>query len=144
MPGVYMISRTSQNIRNYLKPSSSHDRVIDFEQLHKDVEKLQLDIEQLVNSNKEILTYINTIGGDKDVLSCIEGEPSYTCPEDDVDIFIDALKENDLVIRKKQRELDHLRKIMNGLRCGCAHHALFEDQRAQHTESVTPIDHIIL
>ncbi|CCW70455.1 unnamed protein product [Phytomonas sp. Hart1] len=144
MPGVYMISRSNKTISSSLQLSSNTDGVSDFEYLHNDIEKMQFDITQLVDSNKEIQSYLNNIGSDKDISSYSEDEPKFTCHEDDINIFINALKENDLIIKRKQRELIHLKEILNGLRCGCAHHDSSMQQRSHSAESVTPNDRITL
>lgn len=147
IPGVYMIQRTPK--ANILSTIVQPDGTLNLELLHLEIDELQRHIELLRKSNVEIAAYLKEKreNGEEDeegggMSTTVALSSGATEEEDDDAVFLEALEENVLVITNKERELEQLRELIKGQRCGCggAHshqHGAEPDQAAPSPTGIT-------
>ncbi|GET89889.1 hypothetical protein, conserved [Leishmania tarentolae] len=124
LPGVYMIQRSicSGTITGPVTP----EKMVNLELVHLEINETEKYIELLQKSNNEIAAYLKERresrsaeeegGGAASMMELSDGGVE---EEDDDVVFREALEENALVIARKKRELEQLRTLISGQRCGC-------------------------
>lgn len=124
IPGVYMIQRapSASSLSTIMQP----DGTLNLELLHLEIDEMEKHIELLRKSNIEIAAYLRETrengeeaeegGGMASMVACSSGAVE---SEDDDAVFREALDENVLVIAKKEMELEQLKALIAGQRCGC-------------------------
>ncbi|CAG9576848.1 conserved hypothetical protein [Leishmania major strain Friedlin] len=125
LPGVYMIHRsTGSRMTSGTVPP---DRAVNLELVHLEIEETEDYIELLQKSNNEIAAYLKEQRESRSAeeeggvaASMIELSDGGVEEEDDDAVFREALEENGLVIARKKRELEQLRALISGQRCGCS------------------------
>lgn len=126
-PGVYIIQRSQKNadLSSIVERSGS----VNLELVHLEIEEVQRHIDMLQKNNIEMAELIKELrsssiatdnqdsGKSNKKAALCNGE---IADEGDEELLLDAIAENKDVIALKQRELDHLNKLIKGQRCGCS------------------------
>lgn len=132
MPGVHMIRRTMtvSQTQKILNP----DGKLNLQLIHLKMEELARDIKRLTKSNVEIVYYLShkdeykdsgaddDDGGDCSMAAMMATTNDKIEEEDDDEIFIEALQENESVIKGKEAELELLGALIDSQKCGCSAH----------------------
>lgn len=126
LPGVYMIQRTAKSALT--TETVQADGTVNLELVHLEIEEAEKHIELLDKSNREIALYLKEKRegscdgeGDAGVTSMAALADGGVEEEEDDAVFREALEENVLVIARKKREVELLRALLGGQRCGCSH-----------------------
>ncbi|KAG5475469.1 hypothetical protein LSCM1_03589 [Leishmania martiniquensis] len=125
LPGVYMIRRCSST--GVTSGAVQPDKMVNLELLHLEIEDMERHIELLQKSNREIVAYLKEKGESRSAQeegggsgSLIEFSNGGLAEEDEDEVFLEAMEENTLVIERKKKELESLRMLIGGQRCGCS------------------------
>ncbi|CAJ1029359.1 hypothetical protein Q4I30_005178 [Leishmania utingensis] len=124
LPGVYMIQRSTG--AGMTSGTVRPDKTVNLELVHLQIDETKKYVELLEKSNKDIATYLKEQresrsteegGGGAGSMIALSGDME---EEDNDSVFREALEENELVIARKKRELEQLRALIGGQRCGCS------------------------
>ncbi|KAG5476002.1 hypothetical protein CUR178_03717 [Leishmania enriettii] len=124
LPGVYMIRRCSGTGTTGGMVQSG--KTANLELVHLEIDEMEKHIELLQKSNREIAAYLKEKQESRSAQEEGEGSGSMVALSDggvgeegDDEAFREAMEENILVVARKKKELEHLRALIGGQRCGC-------------------------